>query len=125
MSIELKNENGSVFVSDETIASIVGVSALEVYGLVGMASKKIFKDGVFELLKKENITKGVVVIEKENDLTLEIYVVIQYGVKISEVARNIQEKVRYAIKQMLNIDINNVNVFVQGVKVNDETKKDR
>ena len=89
----------------------------ECYGVVGMASQKVLKDGLAELLKKENYSKGVVVRQNEGRLELDLYIIVSHGVKISEVVHEVQKKVKYMLEKSLELDFNVINVFVQGVKV--------
>lgn len=89
----------------------------ECYGVVGMASQKVLKDGLAELLKKENYSKGVVVRQNEGKLELDLYIIVSHGVKISEVVHEVQKKVKYMLEKSLELDFNVINVFVQCVKV--------
>ena len=102
---------------DRVIATVVGGAATDVFGIVGMASKKQIKDNINEILKRENYSKGVVVRQEENGIAVDVYTIVSYGTKISEVSRNVQEKVNYNLETMLGITANSVNVFVQGVRV--------
>ena len=110
---------GGVNVSVDAIASMVGAIVTECYGVVGMASRKFLKDGFAVLLRQDNYSKGVVVKETKEGLELEIYVIICYGVKITEVVSEIQKKVKYQMGKTLDIEFAAINVFVQGVKVID------
>ncbi|KMK77167.1 Asp23/Gls24 family envelope stress response protein [Alkalihalobacillus pseudalcaliphilus] len=117
MSIELKTHLGVVDVSTEVVATIAGGAAVDCYGIVGMASQKQIKDGLSELLGKENFRKGVVIREVEEEIHIDMYIIVSYGTKISEVAYNVQTKVKYQLEQMLGLDVDSVNIFVQGVRV--------
>ena len=81
------------------------------------ASQKFVKDGIAELLKKENYAKGVVVRQSENGLELDLYIIVSHGIKISEVVHEAQKKVKYMMEKTLELKFNAVNVYVQGVKV--------
>ena len=87
------------------------------YGVVGMASKNQIRDNLNEILRKENYAKGVVVRQQDNGVAIDVYIVVSYGTKISEVSKNVQSKVKYNLESMLGVSANSVNVFVQGVKV--------
>lgn len=117
MSVERKTNYGSISVSEEAIASLAGGVITECYGVVGMASKQVLKDGWAELLNKENYSRGVRVKENENGLDVDLYIIASFGVKISEAVKEAQKKVKYILETTLNIDVNEVNVFVQGVRV--------
>ena len=117
MTVEKKTNYGSISVSEEAVASLAGGVITESYGVVGMASKQILKDGWAELLKKENYTKGVVVRNGKAGLEIDLYIVVCFGVKISEVVTEAQKKVKYMLEKSLSQEVAQVNVFVQGVRV--------
>lgn len=117
MTVEKKTNYGSISVSEEAVASLAGGVITESYGVVGMASKQILKDGWAELLKKENYTKGVVVRNGKAGLEIDLYIVVSFGVKISEVVTEAQNKVKYMLEKSLSQEVAQVNVFVQGVRV--------
>lgn len=117
MSISKSTQFGNINISVDAIASLAGGAVTECYGVVGMASQKIVKDGIAELLKKDNYSKGVVVREKDDKLELDLYIIVSYGVKISEVVKEVQNKAKYILEKSLELDFNAINVYVQGVKV--------
>ena len=117
MSVTIKNQHGNVDIATEVIAMVVGASTTEIFGVVGMTSKSAVKDNVRSVLRQENYSKGVVVTTADNETSIDVYVVISYGVKISEVAKNIQERVRFNLENQLGITASSVNVYVQNVKV--------
>jgi uncharacterized alkaline shock family protein YloU len=117
MPLQLVSENGKIDVADQVIAVIAGSAALDCYGLVGMASRKGLKDGISELLGRENLSRGVEVRREGELLHLDLYVIVSYGTKISEVAHNIQSKVKYVLEEVVGLKVDLVNVYVQGVRV--------
>lgn len=117
MSVEIESQLGHIDVSTEVIATLAGGAALDCYGLVGMASRKQLKDGISELLGRDNLSKGVVIREDEDGIHIDMYIIVSYGTKISEVAHNVQTKVKYTLEQTLGIQAASVNIFVQGVRV--------
>ncbi|MBQ7892246.1 MAG: Asp23/Gls24 family envelope stress response protein [Erysipelotrichaceae bacterium] len=119
MSIERNTKLGNINVSKEAIASLAGGIVTECYGVVGMASQKLFQDGIAELLKKENYAKGVVVRQGEQNLVLDLFIVVSFGVRISEVVSEVQKKVKYSLEKALDVEFEAINVFVQGVRVMD------
>lgn len=119
MSVEKNNDYGLVNISIEAISTLAGSTVTECYGVVGMASQKVFKDGLAELLGKENYSKGVVVRSKDGQLELDLYIIVGYGVKISQVVNEVQKKVKYELERSLDLEFNAINVYVQGVKVSD------
>ncbi|QIK57489.1 Asp23/Gls24 family envelope stress response protein [Erysipelothrix sp. HDW6A] len=117
MAIEKMNEFGKISVSNDAIAMLAGGVITESYGVVGMASQQVFKDGLVELLKGENFSKGVIVRNGEEGYELDVYIIVSYNVKISEVVLEVQKKAKYMLEKSLEQKINAINVFVQGIKV--------
>lgn len=116
MSVNSINENGNISVDEQVIANIAGMAAMECYGIVGMASKSA-SEGFFELLKKEQLAKGVKVYVEDNKVIIDLFAILQYGVKISAVAENIISRVKYSVETFAGIDVEKVNIFVQGIRV--------
>ena len=118
MPINRKTKFGQINISDNAIAALAGTTVNECYGVVGMISKNYLVDGYSALLKKENYSKGVVIKDRKEGIQVDVYVVISYGVKISEVVIGLQQRVKYSLENTLNIDINSVNVHVERIVVN-------
>lgn len=116
MSISKNTQYGTINITIDAIASLAGGVVSECYGVVGMASQKFVKDGIAELLKKENYSKGVVVKQKDNELQLDLYIIVSHGVKISEVVKEVQTRVKYVLEKTLELEFKKVNIFVQDVK---------
>jgi uncharacterized alkaline shock family protein YloU len=116
LTIEIVNPSGKIQVYFDVISTVAGSAALQCYGLVGMASRKI-KDGIAEMLGKENLGRGIEVRHEGDQIQLDLYIIVAYGTKISEVALNVQNRVKYTLKEVVGINIDTVNVFVQGVRV--------
>ena len=119
MTVKINTKDGQIELSDDVIATVVGGSATEIFGVVGMASKSALKDNFQALLRKENYAKGVVVKSTDSGISVDVYTVMSYGVKISEVVYEVQKKVKYVLETTLDIDVEAVNVFVQSVRVID------
>ena len=117
MSIELNTKDGHVTITNEVIATIAGGAAVECYGIVGMASKSQIRDGFAEIIRKENYSRGVIVRQENHSLHIDMYIIVSYGTKISEVAHNVQSQVKYTLSQSLGLAIDSVNVYIQGVRV--------
>lgn len=112
---KIEASSGSIFVYNDVIAAIVGFAAEECYGLVGMASRKL-SDDVARLLNRENFARGIQISQSEDGMIIEMNVIVGYGVKISEVAANVIERVRYFVELMTGIKVALVNVKVQSVR---------
>ena len=117
MAVKIKTQYGTIDITNDVIATVVGGAATDNYGVVGMASKNQIRDKVNDILRRENYARGVVVRQEENGVAIDVYVIVSYGTKISEVSRNVQSKVKYNLETMLGVTANSVNVIVQGVRV--------
>jgi uncharacterized alkaline shock family protein YloU len=117
MSIELMTKYGQIDISNEVIATIAGGAAIDCYGIVGMASKNQIKDGLTEILRKENFTRGVIVRQENEEVHIDMYIIVSYGTKISEIAHNVQSKVKYTLEKTVGLAVDSVNIYVQGVRV--------
>lgn len=116
MKANITTEVGNIYYSEDVIANIAGVSTMECYGVVGMALKNA-KDGFWELLKAENLAKGVKIIQKENGIAIELYIIVEYGTKIAVIANNIIQTVRYNLENLTGIKVEQITVNVQGIRV--------
>lgn len=110
---------GKIVLEDDVIASIAGYATLENYGIVGMASKNA-SDGLWQLIGRDNIRKGVRVTTTEDQLVIDLFVMVQYGVSINAVAENIIHNVGYRIQDTTGLMVTAVNVHVEGVRVLNE-----
>ena len=110
-----KNTNlGSVNISLDVVSTVAGGAATECYGVVGMASQKKLKDGFYELLKKENFSKGIIASDGETGLILDLYIILGYGIKINEILVEVQKKVKYVVESTLDVKVEAVNVMFKG-----------
>ncbi|MBJ7608606.1 MAG: Asp23/Gls24 family envelope stress response protein [Candidatus Dormibacteraeota bacterium] len=105
---------GRIEVSPRVVASIVGHAANECYGVVGMAARGL-RDGIAERLNRENAHRGVEIEVRAGGILIELYIIAQYGTRISEVAHNLMSVVRYAVEKSLGLPVLAVNVNVQGI----------
>ncbi len=116
MLTEIGTDLGRIKITKEVVAMVAGNAATECYGLVGMASRSV-QDGIAELLGRESLSRGVVIDSSGDSLEIELYIIVEYGVNIPEVARNVVEKVRYTMETMLGLKVGRININVQGVRV--------
>lgn len=114
MSIELNNKYGSITISPEIIAEIVEKAATQCYGVIGLSIKPT--KTVVGLLKRD-ATRGVAVTDSPEGVTIDLYVIIQYGVNLVAVAENIMDAVRFQIESHLNLKLKDINVHVENVRV--------
>jgi uncharacterized alkaline shock family protein YloU len=109
---------GKIEVAPRAIATIAARAVGHSYGVVGMAPHTL-REGVAQVLRQEDAHRGVEVHVGDDEIAIDLYVILEYGTRISEVARNIQENVRYAVERALGTPIARVNVRVQGLRMND------
>lgn len=115
MGKEIRTPAGKIALSEEVIATVAGVATTECCGIVGMASRKL-KDGIAEILGRENLSRGVEVVIDNDRLLINLYVIVAYGTRIADVARKVIEKVKSAVQEATGLEVYKVSVYVQGVK---------
>lgn len=107
------SEKGSIKISDDVISVIAGLAATEVEGVAGMSGGVV--GDITEILGRKNLSKGVKVTVNDKNVAVDLYIIVDYGVRIPEVAWNIQENVKKAIENMTGLSVTDVNIHVQGV----------
>ncbi|UNC92361.1 Asp23/Gls24 family envelope stress response protein [Candidatus Contubernalis alkaliaceticus] len=112
------NELGSVRIADEVVAIISGLASTEVEGVAGMSGG--IAGGIAEILGRKNLSKGVKVKIEENETFIDLYVIADYGTRIHEVAKEVQEKTKSAVENMTGLNVTYVNVHIQGIKFKEE-----
>jgi uncharacterized alkaline shock family protein YloU len=117
MALSKRYRRGRVSISMNAVATIAGKAAMECYGVVGMASKKSFTDDIAEILNTENYCKGVFAKNTADGIEINMYIIVAYGVKITEVVSEVQKKVRYVLKKDLDVNFKAINVCVQDTKI--------
>ena len=116
MSAKLENQYGTINIENEVIARIAGLTAIDCYGIVGMAAKNV-KDDIFQLLKVESLTKGIKISVQEDRIVIDMHIIVEYGTNITAIAENTISTVKYKVETVCDINIEQVNVFVEGVRV--------
>jgi len=110
---------GKIEVAPRAIATIAARAVGESYGVVGMAPHTL-REGVAHVLHQRDAHRGVEVRIGNDAIAIDLYVILEYGTRIAEVARNVQEHVRYAVEQALGMPVAQVNVRVQGLRTHDK-----
>ncbi|HKM03709.1 MAG TPA: Asp23/Gls24 family envelope stress response protein [Lachnospiraceae bacterium] len=118
MKGSMNTHMGNIVIDNEVIAQYAGSVAIECFGIVGMASVNM-KDGFVSLLKKDKVTHGIAVSNKNNKLTLDFHVIVSYGVSILAVSDNLISNVKYKVEHFTGLEIENINIYVEGVRVID------
>ena len=107
---------GNITIDKEVIAQYAGTVAMECFGIVGMG---ITVKDVVKLLRKDNLAKGITVTINNNKLTLDFHVIVSYGVSILAVSDNLIDNVKYKVEEFTGMEIEKINIFVEGVRVID------
>lgn len=118
MKGSMNTHMGNIYIDPEVIAQYAGSVAVECFGIVGMASVNM-KDGLVKLLMKESITHGISVNIVNNKLILDFHVIVAYGVSIITVCDNLINNVKYKVENFTGLEIEKINIFVEGVRVID------
>ena len=116
MKSSVDTHMGSIMIDNNVIAQFAGNVALECYGVLGMASVNA-KEGIASLLKKDSMSKGITVSLDNNKLSINMHIIVAFGVSISAVANNLMSEVKYKVEQFTGLTVETVNVYVEGVRV--------
>ena len=114
----INNKLGEIQIGPDVIAMYAGTTAVECFGIVGMAAVSM-KDGLVKLLKRESLTHGLNVNIQDNPITIDFHVIVAYGISISAVADNLIENVKYKVEEFTGMTVDKINIFVEGVRVID------
>ena len=96
MECKVKNENGTIYIAEDVMLKVVGYAALECYGIVAMSGQKA--------------TVG-------DMLDVDLYIIVEYGISISEVCKTIVETVRYKLESLTGVKVRKVSISVEGIRV--------
>ena len=116
----INNALGTIRIADEVVSIIAGLAATEVEGVAGMSGGIV--GGIAEILGRKNFSKGVKVEVGEKEAAIDLYIIVKYGVRIPDIALNVQEAVKAAIENMTGLSTVEVNVHVQGVGFPEDVK---
>lgn len=117
MSDNDNNPLGGIYVSPRAIATIAYQAALESYGVVGLAHKNLV-NGLSQVIVKDP-THGVEVEYDGNEIVINIYIIIEYGMRISSVASSVMNLVHFQVEKALGVPVKDVNVHVQGLRISE------
>ena len=109
---------GEITINTDVIATYAGSVAVECFGIVVMAAVNM-KDGLVKLLKKDSLKHGINVTLNENKISLDFHVIVAYGVSIRAVSDNLIANVKYKVEAFTGIEVENINILVEGVRVID------
>lgn len=118
----VEQSNETIQIADDVVAVIAGKAVSEVNGVAGMSGG--FAGGITEVLSgKKNLSKGIKVEVGEKEVKIDVNIIVEYGVRIPDVAFEIQNRVKKAVEAMTGLNVSNVNVHVQGVKTIEEKEE--
>lgn len=114
-------EYGRITFADEVVAIIAGLAAAEIEGVAAMSGG--FTGGFTEMLGMKNLSKGVKVEIGEKEAAIDLYLIVKYGVRVPEMAWEIQENVKKTVETMTGLKVVEVNVHVQGINFEEQEKE--
>lgn len=113
------DDDENMMITDEVLAIMAGVAAAEVKSVHKMSGG--FAGGIVEAFGRRNLSKGVKVVTRDDKIIIDLYVIIKYGYRIPEAAFEIQENVKKTIEELTGMEIDSVNIHVQGVNFGDSS----
>ncbi len=116
MILETTNEYGKIVISENAIAQIAGLTAMECYGVVGMATKNLTA-GLVKLLGIHSMTRGIDIQIEEDSLFITLHVILSYGTSISAIGESIIQTVAYKVEQLTGLKVKDVKLMVEGIRI--------
>ena len=116
MECKVKNDLGTVYIAEDVMMKVVGYAALECYGIVAMSGKRA-TDGISDWLGRENLAKGVQIRNAGDMLDVDLFIIVEYGISISEVCKTIVETVRYKLESMTGVKVRKIGISVEGIRI--------
>ena len=115
--IRHETENGSVNVNAGVYTEIVGTAATNCFGVKGMAARSV-KDGVYHLLRKESVSKGVhVEFHEDNTISIDLHIIVDNGVNLTTLGESIISRVRYEVNKYTGTQVRDVNVYIDSMMI--------
>ncbi len=109
---------GEVTIDNEVLEKVAGVTAVECYGIVGMAMVNV-TSGIAKLLKGDSITKGISLRVDDNCIQIDLHIIIEYGVNIKAVTDNLVSTVKYKLETFSGLEVKHINIYVEDVRVDE------
>ena len=112
----IKTDLGFINIAPEVLADIAGYAATSCFGVKGMTMRSV-SDGIAQLLRRENMSRGVRVTEAEDGgVNIDLHLAVEHGVNIATICRSIINEVRYNVEKMTGIDVKNVDIYVDAIR---------
>ena len=112
-NLNMNTDTGAVRISDEVVSVIAGLAAMEIDGVAGMSGG--LAGGIAEMLGRKNLSKGVKVEVGEREAAIDMFIIVEFGVRIPDIAIQVQDKVKKAVEGMTGLKVIEINVHVQGI----------
>ena len=103
MAVKIQTPAGTIEITNDVIATVVGGAATDIYGIVGMASKNQIKDNLNDILRRENYSRGVVVRQEDNGIAVDVYTIVSYGTKISLFKEFVYYRIRGSVLSTMQL----------------------
>ena len=120
VEVEATDEKG-IKIADDVIAIIAGKAASEVAGVYSMSG--VFAGGISEVFGKKSFSRGIKIDNTEKNLKIDVNIIVEYGARIPDIAYEIQKRVKKAVEGMTGLNVEEVNVHIQGVNTNSQNKE--
>jgi uncharacterized alkaline shock family protein YloU len=117
----IEDNFGSIDISPTTVTTIASHAVNQCYGVVGMANKNLV-NGIANLLSRD-AQRGVEVIIEDGEITIDVYVIVEYGTRIRTVAESVQNTVQFHVEKALGLPVQAVNVYIQGLRLEKDKAK--
>lgn len=117
-TVQQEGTLGVIDISTTAVTTIASQAINQCYGVVGMANKNL-ANGIANLLSRDS-KRGIEVVIEDSAITIDVYVIVEYGVNIRAVAESIQHTVKFHVEKALNMPVNEVNIYVQGLRMGKE-----
>ncbi len=121
--MKTREDTGTIQISPDAVAHVARDAALQSYGVVGLSPRNVW-ERLCGLLRGDTYPQGVRVRIREGQITVDLYIIVQYGTRISEVAQGVMSQVKYAIEQTLGIPVAAINVHVKGLRINHDHQEE-
>lgn len=116
MALNTSNIYGNITISDDAVAMLINKVALECYGVVELASRRL-SDSLLELFNRVPVTKGVKLVTMDNRVFVDLYVILKDGVKREAVVESLKSAVQYHVEHLTGMRVKSVNIHIVGVKL--------
>jgi len=114
----VSSEYGKIVITPDVIAMYAGSVAVSSFGIIGMASYSV-KDDIVQLLRKDNLKRGINVTIEDNKISLALHCIVSYGTSIPAIADNLTEGLKYKLEQFTGMEVEHIDILVEGIRVID------